>query len=50
MSIHAVGKGAAGFSNTKIIAFITLELVDKVNRFAVCMGNYGVSEVGTRDG
>ena len=35
---------AAGFSNVKNIA---LELVDKVNKLAVGMGSYGVSEVGT---
>ena len=47
MSIHAVRKRAAGFSNVKSIAYITLELVDKDHRLAVGMGSYGVSEVGT---
>ena len=47
MSIHAVRKRAAGFSNVKSIAFITLELVDKVHRITVCISSYGVSEVGT---
>ena len=47
MSIHAVRERAVGFSNVKSIAYITLELVDKVHRFAVGMGSYGVSEVGT---
>ena len=46
MSIHAVREGAAGFSNVKSFAYITLELVDKVHRLAVSMGGYGVSEVG----
>ena len=41
-SIHAVG-----FSNVKSIAYIALELVDKVHRLAVGMGSYGVSEIGT---
>ena len=36
-----------GFSNVKSIAYITLELVDKVHRLAVSMGGDGVSEVGT---
>ena len=47
MSIHAVRKRAAGFSNVKSIVYIALELVDKVHRLAVGMSNYGVSEVGT---
>ena len=47
MSIHAVKKRAAGFSNAKGIAYITLELVDKVHRLAVGMSSYGVSEVDT---
>ena len=38
---------AVGFSNVKSIAYIALELVDKVHRLAVGMGSYGVSEVGT---
>ena len=38
------------FCNVKSIAFITLELVDKVHRLALCMSNYGVSEVGTKAG
>ena len=36
-----------GFSNVKSIAYIALELADKVHRLAVSMGSYGVSEVGT---
>ena len=47
MSIHAVRERAAGFSNVKSIAYIALELVDKVHRFAVGRGSYGVCEVGT---
>ena len=47
MSIHAVIERAAGFSNVKSIAYIVLELVDKVHRLAVSMGSYGVSELGT---
>ena len=47
VSIHAVRKRVAGFSNVKSIPYIALELVDKVHRFAVGKGNYGVSEVGT---
>ena len=47
MSIHAVRERAAGFSNVKSFADITLELVDEVHGFAVSMGGYGVSEVGT---
>ena len=49
MSIHAVRERerAAGFSNVKSFADITLELVDKVHGLAVSMGSYGVSEVGT---
>ena len=47
VSIHTVRKRAAGFSNVKSIAYIALELVDKVHRLAVSMGSYGVSEVGT---
>ena len=50
MSIHAVRKGVAGFSNVKYITFITLELVDKVHRHAVCMSSFGVSEIDTRAG
>ena len=46
MSIHAVRKRAIGFSNVKSIAYITLELVDKVHRLIVGMNNYGISEVG----
>ena len=46
MFIHASGKRAAGFSNVKSIAFITLDLVDKVHRLAVNMSCYGESEVG----
>ena len=38
---------AAGFSNVKNVAYIALELVDKVHRLAVGMGSYGVGEVGT---
>ena len=47
VSIHAVREGAAGFSNVKSTAYITLELVNKVHRFAVGMGSYGVSEIST---
>ena len=47
MSIYAVREGAAGFSNAKSFAYITLELVDKVHRLAVSMGSNEVSEVGT---
>ena len=47
VSIHAVREGAAGFSNVKSFAYITLELVDKVHRLAVSLGSYGVCEVGT---
>ena len=47
MFIHAVRERAAGFSNVKSFAYITLELVNKVHRLAVSMGSYGVSEVGT---
>ena len=47
MSIHVVRKRAASFSNEKRIAYITLELVDKVHKLAVGMGSYEVSEVGT---
>ena len=43
MSIHAVRKRVAGFSNVKSIA---LELLD-VHRLVVGMSSYGVSEVGT---
>ena len=46
MSIHVVKKRAAGFSNVKSIAYIRLDLVDKVHRLAVGMSSYGVSEVG----
>ena len=38
---------STGFSNVKSIAYITLELVVKVHRFAIGMGSYRVSEVGT---
>ena len=38
---------ATGFSNVKSIAYIALELADKVHRLAVGMGSYGVSKVGT---
>ena len=38
---------ATGFSNAKRIAYIALELVDKIHRLALGMGSYGVSEVGT---
>ena len=48
MSIHEVRKRVAGISNVKIIAYITLELVDKVHRLAISMSSYGVSEVGER--
>ena len=41
--VHAIGKRAPCFSNVKGTAFITLELVDKVHRLAVCPGSYGVS-------
>ena len=37
----------AGFSNVKSIAYIALELVDKVHRLAVGMGSYVVSQIGT---
>ena len=47
---HTVWKRAASFSNIKSIAYITLELVDKVHRLAVGMSSYGVSEVGTTAG
>ena len=47
VSIHAVRERAVDFSNVKSIAYIVLELVDKVHGLAVGMGNYGVSEVGT---
>ena len=50
MTIRCNQKEIMGFSNVKSIAFIILELVDKVHRLAVCMGSYGVSEVGTRAG
>ena len=49
MSIHAVRERAAGFSNVKSFAYITLELVDKVHS-AVYISSYGVSEVGTGAG
>ena len=48
VSIHVVRKRAVGFSNVKSFIIITLELVDYVHRLAVCMGSYGVSEVGAR--
>ena len=47
VSIHMGRERAAGFSNVKSTAYITLELVNKVHRIAVGMGSYGVSEVGT---
>ena len=49
MSIHAIRERerAAGFSNVKSIAYIALELVDKVHRLAIGMGSYGISEVDT---
>ena len=47
VSIHAVRERVAGFSNVKSIAYIALELIDKVHRLAVGMGSYGVNEVGT---
>ena len=47
MSIHAVRERAAGFSNVKSIAYIALELVDKVHKLAVSMGSYEISKVGT---
>ena len=47
MSIQMVKEGVAGLSNVKSIAYIALELEDKVHRLAVCMGSYGVSEVCT---
>ena len=42
MSIHAVIERAVGFSNVKSIAYIALELVNKVHRLAVGIGSYGV--------
>ena len=50
MPFHVVRERATGFSNVKSTAYITLELVNKVNRLAVGMGSYGVSEVSTRAG
>ena len=50
VSIHAVIERAAGFSNVKSIAYISLQLVDKFRRLAFGMGSYGVSEVGTQAG
>ena len=47
VSIHAIRKRAACFSNVKSIAYISLELVDKVHRHAVGMDSNGVSEVDT---
>ena len=47
MSIHVARERAAGFSNVKSIAYIALELVDKVERLAVGMSSYGVIKVGT---
>ena len=47
VSIHAVREKAAGFSNVKSFAYITLELVDKVHILAVGMDSYGVSEGST---
>ena len=46
VSIHAVRKRAAGFTNAKSIAYIALELEGKIHRLAVAMSKYGVSEVG----
>ena len=45
MSIHAVRKKVAGFSNIMRIAYIALELVHKVHRFEVGMGSYEVRMV-----
>ena len=39
VSIHAVRERVVGFSNVKSIAYIALELVDKVHRLAVAMGS-----------
>ena len=50
VSIYAVRERATGFSNVKSTAYITLELVNKVHRLAVCMGSFGVREVSTRAG
>ena len=59
MSIHAVRerererereRKSGGFLKCKSIAYIALELVDKVHKLEVGMGSYGVSEVGTRAG
>ena len=50
MSIHAAREKAVGFFNVKSIAYIILELVNKVHRLVVGMGSYGVSEVGTLAG
>ena len=48
MSIHAIRERERWVSpNVKSIAHFALELVDKVHRLAVCMGSYGVSEIGT---
>ena len=44
--IHVIRKRAAGFSNVKGIAYIALELVDKVQRLPVSIS----SEIGTRAG
>ena len=46
VSIHTIRKRAVCFYNVNSIAFITLELVDTVHRFVVCMDSYRVSEVG----
>ena len=47
-SFHVVReRESGGFLQCKSIAYIALELVDKVHRLAVGMGSYGVSEVGT---
>ena len=49
MSFHVVREreSAAGFSNVKSFAYITLELVEKVHRLAIGMGSYAVRDVGT---
>ena len=49
MSIHAVREReiVTGFSNVKSIAYLALELVDKVHGLSVGMGSYQVSKFGT---
>ena len=48
VSIHTIReRESSRFLQNKSIAYIALELVDKVHRLAVGMGNYGVSEVST---